>query len=75
VGLRRAEFEGQLPRIEAHPELLGLLADSYAEKNPDAEDLVEVQVVQRHFELSGGQQTGAFDDRVIVEFDLPEDGQ
>jgi hypothetical protein len=75
VGLRRAEFEGQLPRIEAHPELLGLLADSYAEKNPDAKELVEVQVVQRHFELSGGQQTGAFDDRVIVEFDLPEDGQ
>jgi hypothetical protein len=75
VGLRRAEFEGQLPRIEAHPELLGLLADSYAEKNPGAEQLVEVQLVQRHFELSGGQQTGAFDDRVVVDLDLAEHGQ
>jgi hypothetical protein len=75
VGLRRAEFEGQLPRIEANPELLGLLADSYAEKNPGAAELVEVQVVQRHFELFGGQQTGAFDDRVIVDYDLAEEGQ
>jgi hypothetical protein len=77
VGLRRAEFEGQLPRIEAHPQLLGLLAESYAEKNPDAPALVDVQVVQRHFELSGGQQTGDFDDRVVVEYDLDgsEDGQ
>jgi hypothetical protein len=75
VGLRRAEFEGQLPRIEAHPELLGLLADSYMDNNPDAEALVEVQVVQRRFELSAGRQTGVYDDRVIVDYDLPEDGQ
>jgi hypothetical protein len=75
VGLRRAEFEGQLPRIEAHPELLGLLADAFAADNPDAPALVEVQVVQRRFELSSGQQTGAVDDHVIVEFDLTEDDQ
>ena len=75
VGLRRAEFEGQLPRIEAHPELLGLLADAFAAHNPDAPPLVEVQVVQRRFELSGGQQTGTVDDHVIVEYDLAEDDQ
>src|SRR4051812_36352050 len=75
VGLRRAEFEGQLDRIEAHPELLGLLADSYAAKHPNAGELLEVQVVQRHFELSAGQRTGAFDDRVVVEYDLPGGGQ
>ena len=75
VGLRRAEFEGQLPRIEAHPQLLGLLAESYAEKNPDAEELVEVRVVQRHFELSGGQQTGDFDDRVVIDYDLAKVGR
>jgi hypothetical protein len=75
VGLRRAEFEGQLDRIEAHPELLGLLAGSYAAKHPNAEELVEVQVVQRHFELSAGRRTGAFDDRVVVEYDLPGDGR
>jgi hypothetical protein len=75
VGLRRAEFEGQLPRIEAHPELLGLLADSYAEQNPDAPELVEVQVVQRRIELSGGQQTGEFSDEVVVEYDVSEDDE
>ncbi|WP_138733689.1 hypothetical protein [Modestobacter excelsi] len=74
VGLRRAEFEGQLPRVEAHPELLGLLADSYAAKHPGAEELVEVQVVQRRFELSDGQPTDAYSDRVLVEYDL-EGGQ
>jgi len=74
VGLRRAEFEGQIPRVEAHPELLGLLADSYAERNPSAPELVEVQVIQRRFELSEGQQTGEFSDEVVVDHDLPEDG-
>jgi len=70
VGLRRAEFEGQLPRVEAHPELLGLLADSYAAKHPGAEELVEVQVVQRRFELSDGQPTDAYSDTVVVEYGL-----
>ena len=74
VGLRRAEFEGQLARIEADPELLGLLADSYAAGNPGAPELVEVQVVQRRFELSAGKPTDAFTDRVVVEYDLTEDG-
>jgi hypothetical protein len=70
VGLRRAEFEGQLDRVEAHPELLGLLADSYAAKHPGAEELVEVQVVQRRFELSDGQPTDAYSDTVLIGYDL-----
>ena len=70
VGLRRAEFEGQLDRVEAHPELLGLLADAYAAKHPAAEELVEVQVVQRRFELSDGQPTDAYSDTVLVGYDL-----
>ncbi|WP_369135588.1 hypothetical protein [Modestobacter sp. I12A-02662] len=73
VGLRRAEFEGQLPRIVEHPELLGLLADSYAERHPGAEELVEVQVVLRRFGLVDGQQTGTWSDDVLVSYDL-EDG-
>jgi hypothetical protein len=75
VGLRRAEFEGQLPRIEAHPQLLGLLADSFAAKHPDAEELVEVQVVQRRFALSAGKPTDEYTDRVLVDYDLTGDGQ
>jgi hypothetical protein len=70
VGLRRAEFEGQLPRIVDHPQLLGLLADSYAERHPGAEDLIEVQVVLRRFALADGQQTGAWSDDVLVSYDL-----
>ena len=70
VGLRRAEFEGQLPRMQEHPELLGLLADTYAEGHPDAEPLVEVQVIHRRFELIGGQRTGEYTDTVVVDHDL-----
>jgi len=73
VGLRRAEFEGQLPRIEAHPELLGLLADSYLDSHPAAPDLVSVEVVQRRYELRSGQQTGEYSDDVVVVFPLDGD--
>ena len=72
VGLRRAEFEGQLPRLEQQPELLGLLAESFAERNPTAPELVSVQVVTRSFELHDGVQTGDHEDTVIVEHDLEE---
>ncbi len=70
VGLRRAEFEGQLPRLVDDPSLLVLLADAYAEHHPGAEPLVEVQVVQRRFELTGGELTGEWSDRVLVDQDL-----
>jgi hypothetical protein len=70
VGLRRAEFEGQLPRLVAHPQLLGLLADSYAGRHPRAPHLASVEVVQRHFELSHGTRTGAYSDTVLVTYAL-----
>jgi hypothetical protein len=73
VGLRRAEFEGQLSRIADHPELLGLLAEAFAEAHPSAPDLTAVQVVQRRFELAGGRPTGDHSDRVVVQYDLEHD--
>jgi hypothetical protein len=73
VGLRRAEFEGQLPRIVDEPQLLGLLAEAYAAAHPSAPELTAVQVVQRRFDLVDGVRTGAFDDRILVEYDV-EDG-
>src|SRR4051794_39854412 len=66
VGLRRAEFEGQLPRLVEQPELLALLADTYAVHHPDAEPLVEVRVVQRRYQLEDGRQTGEVTDSVLV---------
>ncbi|RBY96609.1 hypothetical protein DQ237_08265 [Blastococcus sp. TF02-8] len=74
VGLRRAEFEGQLDRVQEDPALLGLLADAYVERHPQAPDLVAVQVVQRRYELVDGRQTGRFTDRVLVEYVLEDDG-
>ena len=70
VGLRRAEFEGQLPRLVEDPQLLGLVAESYESRHPTGPDLVRVEVVQRRFELSGGQRTGAYTDDVLVSYDL-----
>ncbi|MCZ2829688.1 hypothetical protein O2W14_12670 [Modestobacter sp. VKM Ac-2986] len=66
VGLRRAEFEGQLGRVIEQPALLGALGEAYVRRNPSAEPLVRVDVVQRDFELRDGVQTGAFTDRVVV---------
>jgi hypothetical protein len=74
VGLRRAEFEGQLDRVEENPELLGLLADSYAESHPSGPEFRSVQVIQRRFELADGVQTGEYTDRVVVDYEL-EDGE
>lgn len=73
VGLRRAEFEGQINRLREEPELLGLLAHAYAEANPTAPEFVSVQVVHRRLELADGRPTGSYTDRVVVELDL-EDG-
>ncbi|SCX51999.1 hypothetical protein SAMN03159343_2675 [Klenkia marina] len=70
VGLRRAEFEGQLPRLVDDPSLLGLVAESYESRHPSAPELVRVEVVQRHFDLSGGQQTGTYTDEVLVSYEL-----
>ncbi|MBN1093648.1 hypothetical protein JKP75_14440 [Blastococcus sp. TML/M2B] len=74
VGLRRAEFEGQIQRLRAHPELLGLLADAWTEDHPDAPELVAVQVVHRKFGLSDGRPTGDYTDTVVVHLDLEDDG-
>jgi hypothetical protein len=67
VGLRRAEFEGQLDRLTEQPELLGLLAESYATGHPDAEPLVAVRVVQRRHALDDGRRTGEVTESVLVD--------
>ncbi len=72
VGLRRAEFEGQVPRLVDDPELLGLLAESYLINHPGSEPLVAVAIIVRRLELRDGASTGAFVDDVLVTYDLPD---
>ncbi len=72
VGLRRAEFEGQLPRLVADPALLGLVAQTYEAQHPGDPALVRVEVVQRRLELRDGQSTGAYTDDVLVSYDLTD---
>jgi hypothetical protein len=70
VGLRRAEFEGQVDRLRGEPALLASLAEIYAERHPDAEEMVAVQIVQRRFELTDGLRTGDHTDLVVVRHDV-----
>jgi hypothetical protein len=72
VGLRRAEFEGQYRRLQKEPQLLGLMADAYTDRHPDAEPLHEVQVIHRRYELVDGQATGDYVDTVVVDYDLEQ---
>ena len=51
VGLRRAEFEGQLDRLTEQPELLGLLQDVLATEEP-----VVGQVLDFHLPHLGGRK-------------------
>jgi hypothetical protein len=73
VGLRRAEFEGQLSRLVEEPQLLGLLAESYADRRPAAEPLVAVRVVQRRHALDGGRRTGEVTESVLVDHAVATD--
>ncbi len=73
VGLRRAEFEGQVPRLVGNPELLGLLADTYRANHPDEAPLVAVAIIVRRYELADGVRTGSYIDDVLVTYPLPAD--
>jgi len=75
VGLRRAEFEGQLPRLVANPELLGLLAERYDANSPEAPPLVAVAIIVRRLELRDGVRTGSYVDDVLVTYRLPSDAE
>lgn len=66
MGMRRAEIEGQLPRLTHDPQLLGALATAYAERHPDAPKIVEIEIIQRDYELADREPTGKFTDRVLA---------
>lgn len=65
-GLRRAELEGQLPRLQAEPQLLAAVAAGYAARNPDAPPLREIRVVIRWHDVKRFRPTGTWTDEVVV---------
>lgn len=75
VGLRRAEFEGQLPRLIDHPGLLALLALNYEADHPDEDPLVAVAIIVRRYELDDGVSTGVFVEDVLLTYDLHAEPQ
>lgn len=66
VGLRRAELEGRLPRMSSEPELMTEIVLRYEENNPDAPELVLLQVIKRIHQLADGLDTGQYVDRVTA---------
>ena len=54
IGLRRAEYEGQLATVVEQPEVLGELAGVFTERHPGRAPWVEVSVVQTAYELVDG---------------------
>lgn len=65
-GIRRAEFEGQLPRFADQPELLRAVADAYHRRNPQAPPLTELRVVIRWHEVRDFEVTGAWEEEVVA---------
>lgn len=65
-GVRRAEIEGRMAALKADPGLVAALAEAYAERHPGAADLVRIDVVVEHHELSGGEVTGVVVDEVVA---------
>ena len=55
IGLRRAEYEGQLSRVVDEPAVLGELAEVFAQRHPDRPRWVELSVVQTAYELVDGR--------------------
>lgn len=51
IGLRRAEYEGQLGRVVARPELLAELAAVFSRRHPDRPRWVELSVVRTAYQL------------------------
>jgi hypothetical protein len=58
IGLRRAEYEGQLSRVVARPEILGELAELFSLRHPERPRWIEVSVVQTVYELVDGAPSG-----------------
>jgi hypothetical protein len=74
TGIRRAEIEGQLSRIEQEPELLEVALRAYERRNPHAPQLIEIRVVIRWHEIRDFQPTGDWTEEVVAAWEPSPDG-
>ncbi len=65
IGMRRAEYEGQLDRLVTRPEILGELAAVYQHRHPDRPRYVEIQIVRTTYQLTAGAP-GAVTEQVLA---------
>lgn len=73
TGFRRAEVEGQIPRLEANPRLLAALAEAYHRYRPDRPRIVRIEIVVRWWELDGVRTTGEYVDETKVVWTADEE--
>ncbi|QSB06808.1 hypothetical protein [Natronoglycomyces albus] len=72
IGMRRGEFEGQLPRFREDPADLELIAVAFASANPQEPSLVRIDLIVRHYQLHGGRPTGERTDIVEATWSVGE---
>jgi hypothetical protein len=72
VGMNGAEFEGQLPRFVADPDLLSAVAASRAALYPDEDPWVGVRLVRRASEVVDKVPTGEVTETVVAEWPAEE---
>ena len=73
VGMNVAEFEGQLPRFEADPDLLAAVAASRAALHPDEPAWTDVRIVRQATEVVDKVPTGEVVETVLAEWSAAPD--
>jgi hypothetical protein len=71
VGMNVAEFEGQLPRFEQDPELLGAVATSWQRLHPDDPPWTALRIVRQATEVVDRVPTGEVNETVVAEWAAP----
>ncbi|WP_406830095.1 hypothetical protein ABEG17_14010 [Pedococcus sp. KACC 23699] len=69
TGLNRAEIEGRIPQITAHPDRLGTLARSHAELRPKAPGWTALRVVRRQIVVVDRKPTGEVRTQVLAQWE------
>jgi len=66
LGLRPAEFEGQLSRLESDPRLLDGLAQSYRNHQHSGSKLHELRLIEVSYQLRDGRRVGDPVERLLA---------